>query len=66
MYISLRESRAKGFRRWSEIHQAHSNDDADDIARVDTLAVAAWGGEYAVKIWGRRRGGAARLPPQWL
>jgi hypothetical protein len=47
MYISLRESRANGFRRWSDAHQPHSNDDADDIARVDALAVAASGRGYA-------------------
>lgn len=47
MYISLTESRAKGFRRWSEIQQAHSNDDAEGVARVDALAVAAFGGGYA-------------------
>jgi hypothetical protein len=48
MYISLVESRAKGFRRWSQTHQPHSNDDADGIAGVDALAVAAFGSEYAV------------------
>jgi hypothetical protein len=41
MYISLIESRAKGFRRWSETHQPHSNDDADGVARADALAIAA-------------------------
>lgn len=48
MYISLIESRAKGFRRWSGAQRPHSNDDADVIARVDALAVAASGGGYAV------------------
>jgi hypothetical protein len=48
MYISLMESRAKGFRRWSGAHRQHSNDDADGIARVDALAVAASGRGYAV------------------
>jgi hypothetical protein len=47
MYISLVESRAKGFRRWSQTHQPHSNDDADGIAGIDALAVAAFGSEYA-------------------
>lgn len=48
MYISLIESRAKGFRRWSEAHQPASNDDADGMARVDALAIAALGSQYAV------------------
>ena len=48
MYISLIESRATGFGRWSGAHRAHSNDDADGIARTDALAVAALGREYAV------------------
>jgi hypothetical protein len=59
MYISLTESRAKGFRRWSEIHQIHSNDDGDGVARVDALAVAALGGKYAVMT------ATARRPAPW-
>lgn len=43
MYISLSESRAKGFKRWSETRQPHSNDDADGLVRFDALAVAATG-----------------------
>jgi hypothetical protein len=48
MYISLIESRAKGFRRWSGAHRPHSNDDADGVARAGALAIAALGSEYAV------------------
>jgi len=44
MYLSLTESRAKGFRLWSETHQPHSN----DRSRFDALAVPASGGGYAV------------------
>ena len=47
MYISLIEGRAKGFRRWSDAHRPASNDDADGVARVDALAVAAMGSGYA-------------------
>ena len=47
MYISLTESRAYGFRRWSETHQPRSNDDAHDLSRFEALATAASGGGYA-------------------
>ena len=47
MYISLTESRTKGFRRWSDAHQSASNDDADGVARADALGVAAFGSGYA-------------------
>jgi hypothetical protein len=48
MYISLIESRAKGFRRWSSAHRPHSNDDAHGVVRADALAIAALGSKYAV------------------
>ena len=60
MYISLTESRAKGFRRWSETHQPHSNDDADDVARITALAIAAAGGGYAAMT------APERPPAPWL
>ena len=41
MYISLTESRATGFRRWSDTHQPHSKDHARDLSRFDALAIAA-------------------------
>jgi len=48
MYISLADSRAKGFRRWSDAHQPHGNDNEGDVARLDALAGADLGIEYAV------------------
>jgi hypothetical protein len=42
MYISLTESRAKGFRLWSETHEPHSNDGS----RFDALAIAASASGY--------------------
>lgn len=47
MHISLTESRATGFRRWSEIHQPHSDDDARDLSRFNALAIAASVSGYA-------------------
>jgi hypothetical protein len=47
MYISLAESCAKGFRRWSDAHQPFGNDNEGDVARLDALACAASGIEYA-------------------
>ncbi len=58
MYISLTESRAKGFRRWSDAHQRASNDDADGVARVD--AIAAFGSGYAAMR------APERPPAPWL
>lgn len=46
MYISVTESRAKGFRRWSEIHQPRSND-VCVLAQVDVLAIATMDRGYA-------------------
>ena len=43
MYISLPESRANAFKGWSETRQPPSNDDANNLVRVDALAVAAFG-----------------------
>jgi hypothetical protein len=47
MYISLTESRATGFRRWSETHQPYSNDDDDGALRVEANAIAAADSRYA-------------------
>ena len=47
MDISLIKSGAKGFQRWSAAHQPHSNDDAERVARVEALAIAAFGSGYA-------------------
>ncbi len=41
MYISLLESRAKGFGKWSAAHGPASNDNAGDVARVDALVKPA-------------------------
>jgi hypothetical protein len=60
MYISLVDSRALGFKKWSEAHQAHCNDDAGDVIRIDAVRVAGLGGGYAVTA-------AAEGPPApWL
>lgn len=40
MYISLADSCAKGFRRWSDAHEPHGNDNEGDVARVDALTGA--------------------------
>jgi len=50
MYISLAESLAKGFRRWSDAHQPGGNDNEDEIAGLDALASADLGIEYAVMM----------------
>jgi hypothetical protein len=50
MYISLAESLAKGFRRWSDTHPPYGNDNEGDVARLDALAVAEVGSEYAVMM----------------
>jgi hypothetical protein len=39
MYISLAESCAKGFRKWSDAHPPASNDNPGDFARADALVV---------------------------
>jgi hypothetical protein len=39
MYISLLESYAKGFRKWSDAHPPAANDDAGDLAKVDALVI---------------------------
>lgn len=43
MYISLADSCAKGFRRWSDAHEPHGNDNEGDVARVDALTGADFG-----------------------
>jgi hypothetical protein len=48
MYISLAESCATGFRRWSDAHPPYGNDNEGDVARLDALACADLGIEYAV------------------
>lgn len=47
MYISQAESRATGFRLWSETHPPHSNDDTYGLSRFDALAIATSGSGYA-------------------
>lgn len=39
MYISLAESCANGFKKWSDAHQPHSNDDDGDVAKGDVIAI---------------------------
>ena len=48
MYISLAESLAKGFKRWSDAHQPCDNDNEGEVARLDALASTDLGIEYAV------------------
>jgi hypothetical protein len=48
MYISLTDSRAQGFKKWSEAHQPHCNDDASDVVRIDALRVIEQGSGYAL------------------
>ena len=60
MFISLVDNRAQGFKKWSEAHQPHCNDDAGDVVRIDALRVAALGGGYAVTA------AAGGLPAPWL
>src|SRR5437763_1202381 len=50
MYISLAESLVKGFRRWSDAHQPCGNDNEGGVARLDALAAADLGIEYAVMM----------------
>jgi hypothetical protein len=47
MYISPTESRAKGFRLWSETHQPRDSHDAHELSRFDVVAVAGSVGSYA-------------------
>ena len=50
MYISLAESLAKGFRRWSDAHQPCGNDNEGNVARLDALSPADLGIEHAVMM----------------
>jgi len=43
MYISLAESLATGFRRWSDAYQPCGNDNEVEVARLDALAAADLG-----------------------
>jgi len=48
MYMSLTESLAKGFRRWSDAHQPCGNDNESAVVRPDALAAPDLGMEQAV------------------
>ncbi len=37
MYISLRDSREQGFRKWSDAHPPASNDNPGSVATADAL-----------------------------
>ena len=50
MYISLAESLATGFRRCSDAYQPCDNDNEVEVARLDALAAADLGIEYAVMM----------------
>lgn len=48
MYISLAESCAKSFKRWSNSHPCYCNDNEENVARLDVLAFADMGKGRAV------------------
>ena len=50
MYISLRESCAKGFMKWFDAHQPllSTKDDDGDVAIGDAIAIASLKIDYAV------------------
>jgi hypothetical protein len=39
MYISLTQSSAHGFKKWSAAQQPHGNDDDRNVANSDAIAV---------------------------
>ena len=62
MYISLAESRANGFRKWSDAHPSHSNDDDGEVARDDAIAIADLDIDYAVMTAPEQTHGPWRVP----
>ena len=62
MYISLAESRANGFRKWSDAHPPHRNDDDGDVAGDDAIAIADLGIGYAVMTPPEQMHGPWRVP----
>ncbi len=62
MYISLAESRANGFRKWSDAHPPHSNDDDGEVARDDAIAIADLDIDYAVMTAPEQMHGPWRVP----
>jgi hypothetical protein len=62
MYISLAESRANGFRKWSDDHPPRSNDDDGDVARNDAIAIADLDIDYAVMTPPEQTHGPWRVP----
>jgi hypothetical protein len=57
MYISLAESRANGFRKWSDAHPPHRN---GDVASGDV--VADLGSDYAAMTPAEQAHGPWRVP----
>ena len=55
MYISLANSRANGFRKWSDAHPPHSNNDA-------AIAIADLAIDYAVMTPPEQPDGPWRVP----
>ena len=55
MYISLANSRANGFRKWSDAHPPHS-------ARDDAVAIADLAIDYAVMTPPEQPDGPWRIP----
>lgn len=62
MYISLEASRANGFRKWSDAHPPHNNDDDGEVARDDTIAVAGLDIDCEVMTPPERPHGPWRVP----
>jgi len=62
MYISLAASRANGFRKWSDAHPPHSNDDDGEIARDAAIGIADLAIDYAVMTPPEQTHGPWRVP----
>ena len=56
MYISLAESRANGFRKWSDAHPPHRNDGASGDVIADL------GSDYAAMTPAEQAHGPWRVP----
>ena len=48
MYISLAESSANGFKKWSDAHPAHSNDDDGNVPGSDAIAIPGLYSDFAL------------------
>jgi hypothetical protein len=62
MYISLAESRANGFRKWSDAHPPRRNDDDGEIARDEAIAIANLDTDYLAMSPPEQTHGPWRVP----